>query len=263
MARKPSEHFFEQLGERSISFFTTVYEIATLFMQTVRALPSLWFYRRQFLEQLYAFSVKTLPIAAVIAIFIGLGATVQSTYQSSELLTRAVLVNVIFKTTILELCPIVLSLVLAGKLGASLAAEIGSMKISEQVEALETMSLDPIGFLVVPRVVAGLLMLPVITIFANFLAIFSSFFVSAVATEWISPAEFGSGLEMDFKVFEMYFGNLIKPAVYGFLIALMGSYFGLKTSGGAKGVGAASTNAVVVSAVFIVIFDYYLGILLL
>jgi phospholipid/cholesterol/gamma-HCH transport system permease protein len=125
------------------------------------------------------------------------------------------------------------------------------------------MSLDPIGFLVVPRVVAGLLMLPVITIFANFLAIFSSFFVSAVATEWISPAEFGSGLEMDFKVFEMYFVNLIKPAVYGFLIALMGSYFGLKTSGGAKGVGAASTNAVVVSAVFIVIFDYYLGKLLL
>lgn len=263
MAKLVAEKFMVSLGERSVSFFTTVYDIAVLLVQTIKALPSLWFYRRQFLEQLYAFSVKTLPIAAVIAVFIGLGATVQSTYQSSELLTRAVLVNVIFKTTILELCPIVLSLVLAGKLGASLAAEIGSMKISEQIEALETMSLDPVGFLVVPRVVAGMLMLPVITIFANFLAIFSSFFVSAVATDWISPAEFGSGLEMDFKVFELYFGNLIKPSVYGVLIALLGSFFGLRTSGGAKGVGAASTNAVVVSAVFIVIFDYYLGRLLL
>ncbi|HQG46343.1 MAG TPA: ABC transporter permease, partial [bacterium] len=184
MAKILSDKFFEQLGERTISFFTTVYDIAVLFIQSIKALPSLWFYRRQFLEQIYAFSVKTLPIAAVIAVFIGLGATVQSTYQSSELLTRAILVNVIFKTTILELCPIILSLVLAGKLGASLAAEIGSMKISEQIEALETMSLDPVGFLVVPRIVAGLLMLPVITIFANALAIFSSFFVSAVATDW-------------------------------------------------------------------------------
>jgi phospholipid/cholesterol/gamma-HCH transport system permease protein len=263
MARQPSEQFFERLGERTISFFTTVHEIAVLLVQSIRALPSLWFYRRQFLEQIYAFSVKTLPIAAVIAVFIGLGATVQGTYQSSELLSRSVIINVIFKSTILELCPIVLSLVLAGKLGASLAAEIGSMKISEQIEALETMSLDPVGFLVVPRVVAGLLMLPVITIFANFLAMFSAFFMSAVLTEWISPQEFGSGLEMDFKVFELYFGNLIKPAVYGVLISLMGSFFGLRTSGGAKGVGTASTNAVVVSAVFIVIFDYYLGKLLL
>ncbi|HOT96674.1 MAG TPA: ABC transporter permease [bacterium] len=263
MAKILSDKFFEQLGERTISFFTTVYDIAVLFIQSIKALPSLWFYRRQFLEQIYAFSVKTLPIAAVIAVFIGLGATVQSTYQSSELLTRAILVNVIFKTTILELCPIILSLVLAGKLGASLAAEIGSMKISEQIEALETMSLDPVGFLVVPRIVAGLLMLPVITIFANALAIFSSFFVSAVATDWISAQEFGSGMQMDFKAFELYFGNLIKPAVYGVLIALVGSYFGLRTTGGAKGVGTASTNAVVVSAVFIVIFDYYLGKLLL
>ncbi|HNW59554.1 MAG TPA: ABC transporter permease [bacterium] len=263
MAKLFSEKFFVQLGERTISFFTTVYDIAVLFIQSIRALPSLWFYRRQFLEQIYAFSVKTLPIAAVIAVFIGLGATVQSTYQSSELLTRAVLVNVIFKTTILELCPIILSLVLAGKLGASLAAEIGSMRISEQIEALETMSLDPVGFLVVPRIVAGLLMLPVITIFANALAIFSSFFVSAVATDWISAQEFASGMQMDYKSFELYFGNLIKPAVYGVLIALVGSFFGLRTSGGAKGVGTASTNAVVVSAVFIVIFDYYLGKLLL
>ncbi|MBN2356818.1 ABC transporter permease [candidate division KSB1 bacterium] len=258
-----AERFFLSLGEKAVSFFTTVTEISQLLVNAIRALPSVWFYRRQLLEQLYNFSVKTLPIAAVIAVFIGLGATVQGTYQTSEMIPRATVINVIFKSTVLELCPIVLSLVLAGKLGASLAAEIGSMKISEQIEALETMSLDPIGFLVLPRMLAGLIMLPVITIFANFIAIFSCFFVSVVVTDWISAQEFASGLEMDFKMFEMYFGNIIKPAVYGFIIALIGSFFGMRTSGGAKGVGTAATNAVVLSAVFIVIFDYYLGKLLL
>lgn len=255
--------FIEKLGQKTISFFTSVYEICVLMINTIRTLPSIWFYRRQILEQLYLFSVKTLPIVAVISIFIGLGATVQGSYQASPLLARSLTVNVIFKSTVIELCPIILSLVLAGKLGASLAAEIGSMKISEQIEALETMSLDPIGFLVMPRVVAGFIMLPVMTIFANFIAMFSSFFVSVVVTDWISSQEFVSGLEMDFRKFELYFGNGIKPCVYGVLIALIGSYFGLKTTGGAKGVGVSSTNAVVVSAVLIVIFDYYLAKLLL
>lgn len=257
------QKFFTHLGDQTIAFYTDVYLVWVLMLQTFRSVPRIWFYRRQLIEQVYIFSVKTLPIAAIISIFIGLGATVQGTYQTSALISRSVTVNVIFKSTILELCPIVLSLVLAGKLGASLAAEIGSMKISEQIEALETLSLDPVGFLVMPRVIAGLLMLPVITIFANFLAMFSSFFVSAVISDWISPQEFYSGLEMDFKAFELYFGNLIKPAVYGFLIALVGSHFGLKTTGGARGVGESSTKAVVVSAILIVIFDYYLGRLLL
>jgi phospholipid/cholesterol/gamma-HCH transport system permease protein len=256
-------NLFESLGQKSVSFFTTVYEIWILILKTVKSLPSIWFYRRQFLEQLYNFSVKTLPIAAVISIFIGLGATVQGNYQSSSLLPRTITINVIFKSTIIELCPIVLCLVLAGKLGASLAAEIGSMKISEQIEALETLSFDPIGFLVLPRVMAGLIMLPIITIFANLLAMFSSFFVTVVLTDWVSTQEFITGLETDFKPFELYFGNLIKPAVYGFIITVIGSYFGMKTSGGAKGVGDSATKVVVVSSVFIVIFDYYLGKLLL
>ena len=125
------ETFFIRLGEKGIDFFTTVYEISLLFVQTVKRIPKLWFYRRQFLEQLYNFSVKTLPIAAVIAVFVGLGSTVQGKYQTTDIVPRYVVVNAIFKTAVVELCPIILALVLAGKLGASLAAEIGSMKISE------------------------------------------------------------------------------------------------------------------------------------
>ena len=255
--------FYISLGEKGIAFFTSVYEIALLFINTIEAIPTLWFYRRQFIEQLYSFSIKTLPIAAVISVFVGLGATVQGIYQSSGIIPRYFTVNVVFKSTVIELCPIILSLVLAGKIGASVAAELGSMKITEQIDALKATSLDPVGFLVLPRVIAGLIMLPVIVIFANFLAMFSSFFVSSVLSEWVSPNEFINGMKLNYKNFEIIFGSIIKPAVFGLFIALMGSYFGLKTTGGAKGVGKSATNAVVVSAILIIIFDYYLGELLL
>jgi phospholipid/cholesterol/gamma-HCH transport system permease protein len=252
-----------RLGQKVIEFFTGVYELLSLLLDTIKSLRSVWFYRRQVINQLYVFLVRTLPIAAVISVFLGLGMVIQGVYHSSTLLPRMTTINVIFKTTVYEICPILLSLVLAGKLGGSLAAEIGSMKISEQLDALETLSLDPVGFLVMPRVLAGLIMLPIIMIFANFIALFSVFFISSVVSDWISPGEFLSGLRINVRIFELYFGNFIKPAVYGFLIALVGSYFGLKTRGGALGVGRSSTNAVVVSAILIVIFDYYLDRLLL
>ncbi len=252
-----------RLGLKVIDFFQTVWEVFTLFLNMLRSIPRAWFYRRQIFKQLYIFSVSTLPIAAVIAVFVGLVAMIQATYQSTPIVPRSYTINVIFKSTILELCPMVLALVLAGKLGASLAAEIGSMKITEQVDALETLSLDPVGFLILPRVTAGVIMLPVITIFANLIALFSVYIVACHMTQWVSPSEFVSGLKMNFRAFELYFGNFIKPATYGFCIALIGSYFGLKTHGGAAGVGRTSTNAVVVSAVLIVFFDYYLGALLL
>ena len=251
--------FFEKLGENAVSFFTDVYEIGRLILATFKSLPLCWFYRRQVIQQIYSFLIRTLPITVIIAVFVGLAAMIQGQYQSTPIIPRAYTINTIFKTSIIELCPIVLALVLAGKLGASLAAEIGSMKISEQIDALETMSLDPIGFLIMPRIAAGMMMLPIITIFANILAIFSVFFMSSVISDWISPKDFLLGLKINFRVFELYLGNFIKPAMYGFSISLVGSYFGLKTHGGALGIGRSSTNAVVVSAILIVIFDYYLG----
>jgi phospholipid/cholesterol/gamma-HCH transport system permease protein len=253
----------DRLGQRVIEFFTIIYELFSLLIQTVKSLRSIWFYRRQVIEQFYVYLVRTLPIAAIIAVFMGMGMMIQGVYQSTNIVPRFYTINVIFKSTVYEICPIILSLVLAGKLGGSLAAEIGSMKISEQLDALETLSLDPVGFLVMPRVLAGLTMLPIITIFANFIAIFSVFFVACVTSGWISPEDFMSGLRMDVRIFELYFGNFIKPCIYGVLISLIGSYFGLKTRGGALGVGKSSTNAVVVSAVLIVIFDYYLDKVLL
>lgn len=257
------EGFIIRLGKSSIEFFQAVYEAAVLLVELIFQLPRLFFYRRQLAEQLYSFTVKTLPITSIIAVFIGLGSTVQGAYQTSALTPRYFTANVIFKTTIIELSPIVLSLVLAGKVGASLAAEIGSMRITEQIDALESLSLDPVGFLVLPRVVSGVIMLPVMTIYANLIALFSSFFMSTAILNWITPEEYVMGMRMNFKIFEMYFGNIIKPAIYGFIIAFVASFFGLRTRGGAKGVGESATISVVVSSILIVIFDYFTGELLL
>jgi len=254
---------YTNIGDRSLRFFATVHDFVELITRVFKSVPSIWFYRRQIIEQLYAFSVKTLPITSIIAIFVGLGAMVQGVYQSTALIPRTAVINTVFKSCVIELCPIVLSLILAGKLGASLAAEVGCMKITEQIEALETMSLEPVGFLVLPRVIAGVIMLPTMAIYANFLAMFSSFIVSSVITHWTSPQEFYDGLRMGFKSFEIVFGSIIKPAAFGLIITTVGSFFGLRTTRGAKGVGEAATASVVVSAVLIVIFDYYLGKLLL
>jgi phospholipid/cholesterol/gamma-HCH transport system permease protein len=253
------ELFFQKLGQQAILFFTGLHDLYKLFISTLQAIPSAWFYRRQLVEQFYGFLVKTIPISMVIAIFVGLGAFVQGSYQSSSIIPRYITISVIFKSTILELCPITLALVLAGKLGASLAAEVGSMKISDQIEALHSISLDPVGFLVLPRVAAGFLMLPIITIFANLIALFTVFFSSVVLSDWIAPGEFIKGLQYSSRPFELYFGSLIKPAVFGFVIALIGSFYGLRTYGGARGVGRSSTNAVVVAATIIVFFNYFLG----
>ncbi len=257
------DSYFVRLGNRSMDFFTAVYEASVLFVETLSQLRRIYFYRRQIVEQFYSLAVTTLPIASIIAVFLGLGSTVQATYQTSSLTPRYFAANVIFKTLIIEGTPIVLGLVLAGKIGGSLAAEIGSMKISEQIDALQSLSIDPVGFLVMPRVIAGLIMVPIITIYANLVAMFSSFFMSTVILNWITPDEYISGMRMNFKVFEMYFGNIIKPSLCGLIIAFIGSFFGLRAKGGAKGVGIASTTAVVVSAVIVVILDYFTGELLL
>jgi phospholipid/cholesterol/gamma-HCH transport system permease protein len=254
---------YTNISDRSLKFLGAVSEFATLMMQIIRSVPLLWFYRRQVVEQLYSFSIKTLPITTFIAVFVGLEAMVQGIYQATGVIPRTIVINSIFKSCVLELCPVILALVLAGKLGASLAAELGAMKITEQIDALSTMSLEPVGFLVLPRVLAGAVMLPAMTIFANLIAMLSAFVGSCVITHWALPQEFFEGLTSGFKSFEIIFGSIIKPTVFGAIIATVGSFFGLRTSGGAKGVGEAATGAVVVAAMLIIIFDYYLGELLL
>jgi phospholipid/cholesterol/gamma-HCH transport system permease protein len=158
------------------------------------------------------------------------------------------------KAVIIELGPVLTGLVVAGRVGASIAAELGTMKVTEQIDALETMALDPIRYLAVPRFIAGVVMLPVLTIFANFVAIMGALFVSILFID-ISVYTFLNGLKLFFDIKDL-FGGLLKAGVFGAIIAVVGCYHGFKTTGGAEGVGLSTTRAVVYSSVLILIADY-------
>ncbi|MGH7600554.1 MAG: MlaE family ABC transporter permease, partial [bacterium] len=169
--------------------------------------------------------------------------------------------SIVGESMILELGPVVTALVLAGRVGASIAAEIGTMRVTEQIDALESLAISPVAFLVIPRVIAGVVMLPVLTVFADFVGIVGGWLIS-VATMELTTFEFFKGFRLFFKTWDAFYG-VIKSFCFGFMITLIGCYEGFHTSGGAEGVGRATTRAVVVSCLAILMLDYVLAALLL
>ena len=149
------------------------------------------------------------------------------------------------------------ALVGGGRVGASIAAELGTMKVTEQIDALEAMAINPVRYLVVPRVIAALVMLPVVTVFANAIAIFGGYIV-AVTSIGVSSHTYIVGLKQFFYMKDLWSG-LIKAMFFGNIIGVMGCYYGFVAEGGAEGVGRATTRAVVASCVLVLISDYVLA----
>ena len=160
----------------------------------------------------------------------------------------------------IELGPVLTALVVGGRVGASIAAELGTMKVTEQIDALETLAIDPVRYLVSPRLFAALIMLPVITVFADFIAIVGGYFVALVGLD-VNTHVYFTGLKLFLHTSDVFSG-LIKAVFFGGIIAMMGCYHGLRTEGGAEGVGIATTKAVVSSCLLILITDYILASLL-
>jgi phospholipid/cholesterol/gamma-HCH transport system permease protein len=157
------------------------------------------------------------------------------------------------KTITLELAPVLTGLALAGRVGANIAAELGTMRVTEQIDALETLGYDPTSFLVLPRVIAGVIMFPVV-VAASMLVAVAAGWVASVMLLHLSSPEFTKGVRLFFEAFDVEYG-LVKSASFGLAVTLAGSVCGLKTSGGAVGVGRAATSAVVYSAILILVLD--------
>jgi phospholipid/cholesterol/gamma-HCH transport system permease protein len=153
-----------------------------------------------------------------------------------------------------ELGPVLAGLMVAGRIGASMAAEIGTMRVTEQLDALTTLSTNPFKYLVVPRIIAGLLMLPALVLIADIIGVFGGFIVSVYKLGF-NPAAYITNT-YDFMEPLDVISGLVKASVFGFIIALMGCYSGYYSKGGAQGVGAATTNAVVSSSILILTFNY-------
>src|SRR5690349_8891929 len=212
---------------------------------------------RLLVQQCYAIGVGSLPLVFVVSLFTGAVAAVQAAYQFSNVVPLKFIGSVILRSVIIELGPVLTALIIGGRVGAAIAAEIGTMRVTEQVDALEAMAINPVRYLVVPRVVAGIVMLPLLVVLADAIAIFGGFVV-AVTSIGVSPHVYVQGLKQFFYMKDLFSG-LIKAFFFGGIITWMGCYYGFRTEGGAEGVGIATTRAVVASCVLVLISDYVLA----
>ena len=224
-------------------------------IETAAALkePATW--GRVTLLQMARLGVESLPIALFIAAFTGIVLSLQASYTFTGAVPQYFVGALVGKTVILELGPVLTGLALAGRVGANIAAELGTMRVTEQIDALETLGYNPLAYLVVPRVLAGVLMFPVIVAFANAVGIFGGWITALNLLDMTSP-QFVRGLRIFFRPFDVEF-SLIKAASFGLAVTAIGSYFGFKTSGGAEAVGKSTTQAVVVSSMFILVLDAF------
>ena len=232
-------------------------EVFLLLGSVVRGIPSGLARPALLIAQMAHIGVGSMPLTVIVALFTGAVAAVQASYQFRDYVPMLYLGTVIGKSVVIELGPVLTALVVGGRVGASIAAELGTMRVTEQVDAMETMGISPVRFLVVPRILAALVMLPALTIFADFVAILGGFLVATLTLD-VSAHTFISGLKLYFKTQDVISG-LIKAFFFGGIIATMGCYFGLKSEGGAEGVGVATTHAVVASCLLILIVDYLLA----
>jgi phospholipid/cholesterol/gamma-HCH transport system permease protein len=243
-----------------LRFLEDTGRVSMLLGQMLAGLPMCGRYADEIIKQMSAVGVGSLPLVILVAIFTGAVTAVQSAYQLEGMVPLRYIGAVVQKSVLIELGPVLTALVCGGRVGASIAAELGTMRVTEQIDALETMAIPPVRYLILPRVLATTVMLPVITVFADFVAVAGGF----VVTSMVFDQSWHTYFEAVRNTFESkdLFSGLTKAAVFGAVIGLMGSFYGFHTEGGAEGVGKATTQAVVASCVLVLVLDYVLANLL-
>lgn len=249
------------IGRRSHRVVVTFGQLGLFLVDTGRALGDIRTWGRVLFQQMRRVGVDSLPISLFIAAFTGLVLALLSSYVITGAVPLYLVGVLVGKTSMLELVPVLTALALAGRVGATMAAELGTMRVTEQVDALETLAYDPFAYLVVPRILAGTLMFPVIVAFAIATAIAMGW-LAATTLLPVTNEQFRYGLELYFRPFDLQYG-LIKSASFGFVITLIGCFLGLSTRGGAEGVGTATMQTVVFSAGMILVLDAYWALVLL
>jgi phospholipid/cholesterol/gamma-HCH transport system permease protein len=219
-------------------------------------------YYKLVMEEAIAIGINSIVIVVIVSTFIGAVSAVQTAYNLvSPLIANYVVSLIVRDMTILELAPTITAIVFAGKVGSNIAGELGTMRITEQIDALEVMGINSVSYLVLPKVVATVLVYPLLVIIAGFLSIYGGY-IASLATGIVTSTEYIYGIRYEFNEFTVTFA-LIKSLVFAFLISSISSYKGYYTQGGALEVGKASTSAVTNSCIAILTADYLLAQLLL
>lgn len=212
------------------------------------------FYPRAMLRQMVDIGYFSLPVVGLTAIFTGMVLALQSYTGFSRFAAEGAVATVVVLSVTRELGPVIAGLMVAGRVGAAMAAEIGTMRVTDQIDALTTLSTNPLRYLVLPRLIAGLVTLPLLVVVADIIGVFGGYLVG-VYRFGFNPSAYLARTQQYLETSDVISG-LVKAAAFGFIVALMGCYHGYYSRGGAQGVGQATTAAVVSASILILFFDY-------
>lgn len=247
-----------------MKFFLLILEEIGGFMysiwQTLLSVKEVSRTKKDIVLQINEIGVNSLPLVVFTSAFVGMVAAVQTAYQIRDYVPLIYLGAGVAKGIMIELGPVITGLVVAGRVGSGIAAEIGTMKVTEQIDALEVMGISPYRFLFLPRVISAMIALPMLTVVANFVAIFCGMMISHL-TGIANYIVFARGARLFFLPKDL-FGGLIKSCVFGIILAFSGCFYGMETKGGAQGVGISTTKAVVTASLLILLCDYVLGVII-
>jgi phospholipid/cholesterol/gamma-HCH transport system permease protein len=246
----------QAIGRIFLEFLSVTGNFTIFLARSVSAIFLRPIYFKNIFQQMVEIGYYSLPVVGLTAIFTGAVLALQSYSGFTRFSAEGAIPMVVALSVTRELGPVLAGLMVAGRIGASIAAEIGTMKVTEQLDALRTLSTCPIKYLVVPRLVAALIVMPCLVMIADIIGIMGGYLVSVYSLQF-NP---GSYLENTIKHLEFIdvASGLIKSAVFGFVIAIVGCYFGSNSDKGAQGVGKATTNAVVLASILILFTNYFM-----
>ena len=248
--------FVNKLGRVVINFFQATGRLGIFCGEVVYHCLTPPFYGRALLRQMIEIGFYSLPVVALTTLFSGIVIALQTYTGFAQFSAEGAVAMVVLIAVTRELAPVMAGLMVAGRIGASMAAEIGTMRVTEQIDALSTLSTNPFKYLIVPRVLAGLLMVPVLVLIGDIIGICGGYMIGIYKLEF-NATTYLVNTWTYLKPMDVISG-LTKAAVFGFIITLLGCYNGFQSQGGAQGVGRATTNAVVSSSILILIFNYIL-----
>lgn len=248
--------FLSAIGKIVIAFVISAGRLGLFLVESIIRLFQPPWYWQQIGIQLIKIGYFSLPVVGLTAIFTGMVLALQSYTGFSRFSAEGAVATVVVLSMTRELGPVLAGLMVAGRVGAAMAAEIGTMRVTEQIDALTTLSTNPMQYLVVPRLIAGVLMLPVLVLIADIIGVFGGYLVGVYQLGFNS----GNYLQktLQYLEFQDVTSGLIKAASFGLIISLMGCYHGYNSARGAEGVGRATTNAVVASSILILCMNYAL-----
>jgi len=244
------------IGRSALALFASIGRLAIFATSAISHMFRAPFYPRELLAQLLKIGYFSLPVVGLTTLFTGGALALQIYAGGARFNAESVVPSIVAIGMVRELGPVLAGLMVAGRVGASIAAEIGTMKVTEQIDALTTLSTHPMKYLVVPRILAATLAMPLLVLIGNIIGILGGFLVGTLRLDFNAAAYINN--TVDFMEMGDVTSGLIKAAVFGFIVALMGTYSGFNSGRGAQGVGQATTNAVVSASVLILASNYLL-----